>query len=266
MQRSRFRILVAEDNATNLEVCRHFLQKAGVQLVETAENGVAVLRLLGDEPTAFDLILMDVRMPEKDGIETTKEIISRWPSPKARPRIVALTAHAFVEETRRCLDAGMDACLSKPLRAGDLETVIDQLLLAGSEEGEVKTVEDEGSEPRMDLVDWKQFDMIVDAPDSPCVGILADFIASIPPAMSDLQQAAGAGDSSRVADIGHQFKGSANSFGFVAFGKNMLEAEKAGRTDGEWLETFSGDDWREKCLALLQETVATVVRERGIQL
>lgn len=266
MQRSRFRILVAEDNPTNLEVCRHFLQKAGIEQVETAENGVEVLRLLGDEPTAFDLILMDVRMPEKDGIETTRDIIARWASPNRRPRIVALTAHAFVEETRRCLEAGMDACLSKPLRAGDLESVIDRLLLAGAEEGNTRAVEDEENEPRMDLVDWKQFDMIVDAPDSPCVGILSDFIASIPPAMSDLQQAAGAGDASRVADIGHQFKGSANSFGFVAFGKNMLEAEKAGRTDGEWLETFSGDDWREKCLALLQETVATVVRERGIRL
>ena len=261
MPRSALRVLIAEDNETNLDVCRHFLTQAGVTRVSAAGNGLEVLRLLEAAPDAYDFILMDVRMPEMDGIETTREILARWPDPSRRPRIIALTAHAFVEETRRCLEAGMDACLSKPLRRQDLESVLNRVF------GPTAPLEpaEQSAPPAgpVSLIDWRQFDMIVDAPDSPCVGIFLKFVESVPPAISEISAAAGRGDADRTADLCHQLKGTGGSFGLARFTENIKAAERIARS-GSGMETLAGEDWRRETLLLFSQSRNEIRAQRSV--
>ncbi len=91
-------------------------------------NGLEVLRAL--ETRDYDLILMDMHMPEMDGIEATREIRRTLPAER-QPRIVALTASAMAGDEARCREAGMDSYLSKPVRVGDLKALIESVSAAG---------------------------------------------------------------------------------------------------------------------------------------
>jgi CheY-like chemotaxis protein len=105
------RILVAEDNPVNVKLTLKLLERMGYG-AEVAGNGFEVLDRL--EHGAFDLVLMDVQMPEMDGLEATRRIRAGWPE---RPiRIVAMTANAMEGDREMCLAAGMDDYLSKPIR------------------------------------------------------------------------------------------------------------------------------------------------------
>jgi signal transduction histidine kinase/DNA-binding response OmpR family regulator/HPt (histidine-containing phosphotransfer) domain-containing protein len=106
------RILVAEDNEINREIAIELLTDAGLQ-VEIAENGrIACARILGSGEH-YDAILMDVQMPEMDGIEATTRIRQEWPAD--RLPILAMTAHAYEAERQRCFDAGMNDHIAKPV-------------------------------------------------------------------------------------------------------------------------------------------------------
>jgi CheY-like chemotaxis protein len=104
------RILLAEDNLINQEVIREFLMDIGM-LVDTADNGAVAVDLAAQRD--YDLILMDMQMPEMGGIEATR-LIRCQPGGQQVP-IVALTANAFEEDRERCLAAGMDDFLGKPV-------------------------------------------------------------------------------------------------------------------------------------------------------
>jgi PAS domain S-box-containing protein len=117
----RLRVLVAEDNAVNQQVAVGLLERAG-HAAAVAGNGREALALL--EREAFDLVLMDVQMPELDGLETTAAIREREKDTGAHLPIVAVTAHAMKGDAERCLAAGMDAYLTKPLEARELRAAI----------------------------------------------------------------------------------------------------------------------------------------------
>lgn len=116
------RILIAEDNPINQKVARLFLERLGYNC-DIAENGAKAIELLDTKPVGFyTIILMDIQMPELDGISATKEIIKRW-GDKA-PNIVALTANAFTTDKENCLKAGMIDYLSKPLKKDALSEIL----------------------------------------------------------------------------------------------------------------------------------------------
>ncbi|RXF72063.1 hybrid sensor histidine kinase/response regulator [Hansschlegelia zhihuaiae] len=119
----RLSILVAEDNRTNQKVITKVLERAGHE-VQIAENGEFALDALTER--AFDLVLMDVNMPVLDGVECTK--LYRFASiGKPRTPIVALTADATSDARERCLEAGMDACLTKPIEPEKLLSMIEEI-------------------------------------------------------------------------------------------------------------------------------------------
>lgn len=122
------RILLAEDNAVNQKLAKGLLEKKGHRVV-VAETGRAALDLL--ETQSFDLVLMDVQMPEMDGLEATAAIRKREASGGGHIPIIAMTAHAMVGDRERCIEAGMDDYVSKPVRAEDLLLAIHGLM-AGS--------------------------------------------------------------------------------------------------------------------------------------
>lgn len=113
-------ILLADDNAINRKVMLQMLEKIGYR-ADVASDGAEVLRVL--EHQTYDLILMDIQMPEVDGLEATRRIRKIWPD---KPVIVALTAYALEGDRERCLEAGMDDYLSKPIKMDDLRDAMLQ--------------------------------------------------------------------------------------------------------------------------------------------
>jgi CheY-like chemotaxis protein len=122
-------VLVAEDNAMNQRLIARLLEKLGHR-PRIVGSGREALDLL--ESQAFDVVLMDVHMPEMDGLAATAAI-RRRETERGRPRlpIVALTALAMVGDRETCLVAGMDDYLSKPVKREDLVTVLDRVLGVG---------------------------------------------------------------------------------------------------------------------------------------
>jgi PAS domain S-box-containing protein len=124
------RILVVEDNEFNQELAMKLLVKRGYSAVLAPDGKEA---LIAWEREKFDLILMDVQLPEMDGLAVTQAIRAKEQATgHARVPIVALTAHAMKRDRERCLAAGMDAYASKPIRAAELFAIIDQLLPSGA--------------------------------------------------------------------------------------------------------------------------------------
>ena len=113
-------ILLAEDNAVNQLVARRLLEKQGHSVTLVTDGRRAVEEF---EKTAFDLILMDVQMPEMDGYEATAAIRAQE-SGRSRTPILALTAHAMSGDRERCLKAGMDGFVSKPIQLPELMDAI----------------------------------------------------------------------------------------------------------------------------------------------
>jgi CheY-like chemotaxis protein len=110
--RHPLRILLAEDNVVNQKLALRLLSQMGYR-ADLASNGIEAIESL--ERQAYDVVLMDVQMPEMDGLEATRRICARW-GPGARPRIVAMTANAMQSDRDLCLAAGMDDYLTKPIR------------------------------------------------------------------------------------------------------------------------------------------------------
>ncbi len=121
---SRYRILVAEDNAVNQQLARRLLEKRGHTVV-LADNGLEALRTLQGQH--FDLILMDIQMPEMDGFEATAEIRRREKTDGQHRIVVAMTAHAMKGDRERCLEHGMDDYIAKPLQTRELDKVLASL-------------------------------------------------------------------------------------------------------------------------------------------
>ncbi len=121
------RILLAEDSLVNQKLAIALLQEQGhhVTVVRNGREAVAA-----SEAGSFDLILMDVQMPEMDGLEATAAIRQRERTTGVRTPIVAMTAHALKGDKERCLEAGMDSYVAKPIRAQELLNAIDVLFPA----------------------------------------------------------------------------------------------------------------------------------------
>lgn len=118
--RSKLNILLAEDNPVNQITALMILKKLGYR-ADTANNGQEVLSALEDHP--YDLVLMDIQMPEMDGIEATKIIRKRWPQ---GPKIIVVTA--FDPEICRdlCYEVGADDFLNKPMKPEELDAAIER--------------------------------------------------------------------------------------------------------------------------------------------
>jgi two-component system sensor histidine kinase/response regulator len=120
--RKRLRILLTEDNLVNQKLAQRLLEKRGYDVI-IAGDGQAALNELAK--SSFDVVLMDVQMPNMDGFEATAAIREREKSTGGHVPIIAMTAHALKGDQERCIAAGMDAYVSKPIRTTELYTVIE---------------------------------------------------------------------------------------------------------------------------------------------
>jgi signal transduction histidine kinase/CheY-like chemotaxis protein len=118
--RHPLRILVAEDNVVNQKLALRILQQMGYR-ADLASNGIEAIESVERQP--YDVVLMDVQMPEMDGLEASRTITAKWPQGE-RPRIVAMTANAMAGDREMCLAAGMDDYITKPIR---VEALVEAL-------------------------------------------------------------------------------------------------------------------------------------------
>jgi CheY-like chemotaxis protein len=121
-KRHPLRILLAEDNVVNQKLALRLLQQMGYR-ADVASNGVEAIESL--QRQVYDVVLMDVQMPEMDGLDATRAICAKW-GPKERPRIVAMTANAMQGDREACIGAGMDDYVTKPIRVESLVEALAQ--------------------------------------------------------------------------------------------------------------------------------------------
>jgi CheY-like chemotaxis protein len=213
-------ILLAEDNAVNQEVAAAMLRRRG-HTVTIVENGA--LAVQAAEAHRYDVILMDLQMPEMDGVEATSEIRRRL-GPRG-PRIVALTANALTGERERCLAAGMDGYLSKPFRSSDLVTAVE---LRGATPASGVPIVPSTTEPA-DLRSLRR-DLELGGVAEIFDDIVKVFMRDAPVRMSALRQAAGSGEARAIERAAHAFKSAAATIHAVRLAELLQELERNGRS------------------------------------
>jgi signal transduction histidine kinase/CheY-like chemotaxis protein len=238
--RARFqaRVLLVEDNEVNRDVERAMLEILGCS-VEAAVNGVEALDRL--EGSAYDLVLMDCQMPEMDGFEATAAIRRREAESQGPRRavIIALTAHALKEDRDRCLAAGMDDYLSKPLRKEDLEACLDRWCRPRKDEavasGPARTPHTPSPTAAIedDAVDTKVLEQLrllqrAGAPDI-VKKTVHTFLRSSRLLMSDLHESLGRGDAPVARRAAHSLKSSSAVVGAARLSALCQELEALGK-------------------------------------
>ncbi|MEO7216642.1 MAG: response regulator [Gemmatimonadaceae bacterium] len=131
-EKARARVLVAEDNPVNQRVAAHMLKKLGYRC-DIASNGKEAVEMLAQLP--YDLVLMDCQMPEMDGYTATRTIRAKEVDGGRHTPIIAMTANAMREDRARCLDAGMDGFIPKPIALEELDTAMECWIPSGSKPG-----------------------------------------------------------------------------------------------------------------------------------
>jgi CheY-like chemotaxis protein/HPt (histidine-containing phosphotransfer) domain-containing protein len=122
-QRLPLHVLLADDNLINQKVGLSVLHKLGYE-PDLAENGLQVIAAL--DQRAYDILFLDVQMPEMDGLEAARQICARWPGSDKRPVIIAMTGNALMGDREKCLAAGMDDYISKPVRIGEVQAALER--------------------------------------------------------------------------------------------------------------------------------------------
>jgi len=197
------RILLAEDNLVNRRVATGFLTKRG-HVVTSAANGREAVDQL--DSGTFDVVLMDVQMPVMDGFEATSVIRDRERAGRARTPIIAMTAHAMAGDRERCLDAGMDDYVSKPI---DL-----QLLLAALDRQVLKpSAAPESAPPPLDDLTRAQVLAAMDDDESLLADVIGAFLGEAPVLLAQVQLALDAGDGAALERAAHTLKSCVGQLG-----------------------------------------------------
>ena len=243
--RHMLRILLAEDNVVNQQVATAMLLKRGHH-VDVVANGREAVDAVAAEP--YDLVLMDIQMPEMDGFEATARIRA-LPQGGTLP-IIALTAHALSGERERCLERGMTGYLAKPFKAHELFAVVEGRGPDGAEPGPTAS-------PPVDVAAFRR--IMEEAGAAEAVdGILATFVQTLPQRLDALAAATGGDSAEPIQRAAHAFKSAAATIGARALAALLEQIEAAalaGDVAGarDKLERVRGE--ASAALAYLQTTV-----------
>jgi CheY-like chemotaxis protein len=244
----RARILVAEDNPTNQLVVATMLERMG-HYADLVGNGLEAVEALQRAP--YDLVLMDVMMPEMDGLTATK-VIRALRGPQSRVAIVALTANALRQDAEDCFAAGMVDFLAKPIRRDMLEEVIDRNLPALPEPNIVADSADtaasgDADEPLFDRAVFEQ--LKGDVGEETALEVLAVFFRETNRRFGTMRELIAAADRTSFGREVHSLKSAAATFGFASL------AAGARHLESRW-ETLPAADLRSYLDALEREYVS----------
>jgi CheY-like chemotaxis protein len=246
-QRLPLRILLAEDNTVNQKLAVRLLERIGYR-ADVAANGLEVLEAL--QRQHYDVILMDVQMPDMDGLEATRAIQEGWP-PEQRPRIVAMTANAMQGDREECLAAGMHDYLTKPIQFKALQEVLERAglwakrrttpLQSLQELPEVASptpddARQEEATPALDLAVLAELRQFQGEGEPDIVQELTEaFQLETPPLLQALRQAVVEGQPEQLKRASHNLKGSSNNLGartMAALSAELETIAKNGTLEG----------------------------------
>ncbi|HJS26375.1 MAG TPA: response regulator, partial [Actinomycetota bacterium] len=204
------RILLVEDNAVNQQLALLLLQKLGYR-ADVAANGVEALEAL--ERQTYDAVLMDVEMPEMDGLEATQRIRERS---SEGPHVIAVTANALQGERERCLAAGMNDYITKPLRIEDLAAAL----------GRSPRADEDGSASAVDVEVLRRLAASLGEGGGEAVrGLIETFRTNAPELLASLRRGVGEGDPETVRVAAHTLKSNAAMFGASALAEVSRQVE-----------------------------------------
>lgn len=242
-QRLPLRILLAEDNATNQKLALRLLERMGYR-ADVAGNGLETLMAL--QRQAYDVVLMDMQMPEMDGLEATRRIRADWPA-EQQPRIIAMTANAMRGDRELCLAAGMDDYVSKPVQVKDLRRALEQWGRWVMDKA-VQTLTltpmpvtappspappPAGMMANEPVLDPKMFASLRrgQSPTDPDIvtELIQIFLGESQPLLQQIRDAVATGQAAQLRQAAHTLKGSSASLGAKALAAKSHELEKIGR-------------------------------------
>ncbi len=237
-QRLPLRMLLAEDNTVNQKLALRLLERMGYR-ADVAANGLEVLEAL--QRQSYDVILMDVQMPEMDGLEASRAIHQGWPAAQ-RPRIVATTANAMQGDREECLAAGMDDYLTKPIQIKALQAALERTgwwakkrTLPLEELGEVALPTGEAESevqaaPALDPAVLSELRQFPGEGEPDIVQELAEaFQFETPPLLEALRQAIVEGQPEQLKRAAHNLRGSSNNLGARTMAALSAELEAIGK-------------------------------------
>jgi CheY-like chemotaxis protein/nitrogen-specific signal transduction histidine kinase/HPt (histidine-containing phosphotransfer) domain-containing protein len=201
----KVRVLVAEDNITNQQVAVGLLKRLGLG-ADAVANGVEALRAVEGIP--YDVVLMDVQMPEMDGLEATRRLREQGKGVV----IIAMTAHALQGDRERCLAAGMDDYVTKPVDGEALAEVLSRWLPEEGEEEEGDALEAEGDEGEPEFDRGGLLDRLMGDEELARM-VVGVFLADLPRQMGALRAGLALGDGAGVELAAHSLKGSSANVG-----------------------------------------------------
>ena len=253
-ERRRLRILLAEDNAVNREHATGLLEKWGHQVV-CAGDGTEALRLLeAPEAPGFDLVLMDVQMPGMDGPDVTRAVREGERGTDRHVPIISMTADAMPETRDRCLAAGMDGHVTKPIRPEALLEAIESVVARTPDPGGPDAQGDEQPPATDDML------RRVGGGEESLRRVAGVFLASYPTTLSQIRQAIDCGDGASTARLAHNLKSSIGIFGSAPAADAARALERAGR-DGNLGVARAACETLTEALAVLARTLGPIVRE-----
>jgi PAS domain S-box-containing protein len=216
---SQLKVLVAEDNPVNQQVALHFLQRLGIA-AEVAANGFEVLNALSR--AAYDMVLMDCQMPEVGGFEAT-QLIRESDGINKNITIIAMTANAMQGDRERCLAAGMNDYIAKPIVFDELRKTIAKYF---SDDSEIHVTLDQ-------VMDTKVLDNLHALEQNRLTHIAAEvletYLSHAPTCLRDLQTALEKGDAEAIANAAHSLKGSSSTLGMKQMTELCASLEAKGR-------------------------------------
>jgi PAS domain S-box-containing protein len=221
---SSLRILLAEDNAMNQKVALRLLERLGYR-ADVASNGLEALAALERQP--YDVVLMDVQMPELDGLDASRRICERWPS-ESRPHIIAMTANALPEDREACFAAGMNDYVAKPIRGDELAAALKRARPAPNHDG--------GSGERGVSLDAAALQNLRDLGGVEFLTEVVDvFLADAPALLTSLRSSLERQDTEELRRAAHTLKSNGATLGATAFAELCRTVERqarAGSLDG----------------------------------